>query len=122
MARRGRALARRARVIVRAGGARAGRLARRAGGAALSAARDEKHTVAAVAVAAALGYARRSGTSLPHISALGIPATYGLAAFMLAKFTKNRMARHAATGLLSVAAYEWAARPAGAVSGEEIEF
>lgn len=82
------------------------RFARRVGGAALQTARDEKHTLFAAGAAAALGYLEKQGQSLPKIEALGTAGTYGVAAWLAAKYTHNRSLRHVATGLLSVAAYK----------------
>lgn len=89
------------------GGAK--KVARRAGGAAARAAWSEKHTITALLAAGALGLAKRQDVELPHFEAVGVPATYGLAAWVAARFTKSRVLEHAATGLLSVAVYELAA-------------
>lgn len=94
-------------------------------GAALkAAAMQEKHTLVAVGAAVALGMAKRQGWNLPHLPMLGPAASYGLAAWALAKYSKSRVAGHAATGLLSVAAYELASGggQAGApgVSGDDL--
>jgi hypothetical protein len=71
-----------------------------------------------VASAAVAGFVQRQGTQLPHIRALGIPGTYGLAALVVAQATRAPMAQHVATGLLAAAAYEWARGGASAsVSG-----
>ncbi len=67
---------------------------------------EEKHTIAAIVAAAALGYAEHSGIAIPNLPLLGKAGTLGVAAFALAKATNNRTARHVATGLLAVAAYE----------------
>jgi len=83
-------------------------IARKAASVGAKAAIDEKHTIAAVLSAAALGYAEQTGVDIPSIAGLGQAGTAGLAAFILAKMTKSRTARHVATGLLSVAAYELA--------------
>lgn len=82
--------------------------ARRAGSFAARAALDERHTLVSVASAAVLGYMASTGTSLPHISALGIPGTYGVAAWAIGRMTKSRTASHVATGLLAVQAYSMA--------------
>lgn len=81
-------------------------IVKRGASAAGRAAMDEKHTVAAVVSALALGYAENAGVDIPSIPGLGTAGTAGLAAFILAKMTKSKTARHVATGLLSVAAYE----------------
>jgi hypothetical protein len=54
------------------------------------------------------GFLQRSGTQLPHVRALGVPGTYGLAALVVAQATRAPMAQHVATGLLAAAAYDWA--------------
>lgn len=96
--------------IIRIGGSRAGRIARRGFTTAGRAAMSEKHTIAAVLSAAALGYLTRpsSTTELPHIDALGVPATYGIAAWIAGRALKSQVAQHVSTGLLAVAAYSWA--------------
>lgn len=103
------ALAQRARRAARAGGRVAARVAH-----------DQRHTLAAVATSAVLGWVARSGTQLPHLSALGVPGTYGLGALMVAAATRNAWAQHIASGALSVAAYEWA-RGAAPTVGEDVD-
>jgi hypothetical protein len=71
-----------------------------------TAALSEKHTLTAIGAALALGLAKKQGFKLPSLPLMGPAATYGLAAWALSKYTKNNVAAHAATGLLSVAAYE----------------
>ena len=94
------------------------------GGSRMSAAKQaamaEKHTLTALGAAVALGLAERQGLKLPSLPMVGPAATYGLAAWALAKYTGNKVASHAATGLLSVAAYDLArgANQAGSVSGD----
>jgi hypothetical protein len=88
--------------------ARARRGARVAGRVAARVAHDQRHTLAAVGTAVALGWVARSNTQLPHLRALGVAGTYGLGALLLAAATKNAWAQHIASGALSVAAYEWA--------------
>lgn len=78
---------------------------------------EEKHTIAAVGAAAALGFAKKSGVSLPAAPFLGVAGTYGLAAWVIGKYTHSRTARHIATGLLSVAAFELASE--GKIAGSE---
>lgn len=88
---------------------RAGAALRRGASAAGAKAREEKHLLTAVVSAAALGYAQKTGVALPSIAALGTAGTYGLAAFALSRtFMKSRTLSHVATGLLSVAAFEFA--------------
>jgi hypothetical protein len=86
---------------------RAAKVARRVGSASAAFARDERHTFTALLAAAASGYARGAGMSLPYIDALGLEGTYGLLAWGIARYTRNRTAEHVATGLLSVAAARW---------------
>ena len=91
-----------------------------AGGARLTKAKElamaEKHTLTALAAAAALGFAKRQGYKLPSLPMLGPAASYGLGAWALSKYTNNKMASHAATGLLSVAMYELAS--GGGIAGD----
>jgi hypothetical protein len=86
----------------------AGRIARRAGAAAAYAAREEKHTIAAVVAAGAIGYAQREGMldNIPHIQAIGPIGTLGGVAWALGRFMRSRVASHVATGLLSVAVFK----------------
>lgn len=77
---------------------------------------SEKHTLTALAAAAALGFAKRQGFKLPSFPMLGPAATYGLGAWALSKYTGNKMASHAATGMLSVAMYELAS--GGGIAGD----
>jgi hypothetical protein len=83
-------------------------VARRGGRAALSAARDEKHTITALAAAGALGLAKRYSVDLPKIGKLGTAGTYGVGAYLVGRFTKSKTWQHVATGLLSVALHEMA--------------
>jgi hypothetical protein len=80
--------------------------ARRAGGAIARAASSEKHTIAAVAAAAAIAFAKKQGVDLPKIDALGTAGTYGLVLWAVGRYTKSPMAQHAATGLMSIAVAE----------------
>jgi hypothetical protein len=101
---------------------RARRVASRVGGRVQSAALSERHTVTALVAAAVLGLAERSGVNLPKpISSLSVPATYGVAAWALGKWTKNQQWQHAATGLLAIAIRDMAAgkTPAGTVVGDD---
>lgn len=102
------------------------RVARRVGGAAARAAWDEKHTLVALVAAGALGYAQKENMDLPAIEALGVPATYALAAFVGSKVTKSKMLSHVATGLACVAVNDWvrgsgAPRTRGSVLGGAID-
>jgi len=95
---------------------RAGALAKRGTSAVAKRAAQEKHTLIAVAGAAALGYAKREGMKLPTLGPLSPAASVGLIAWGIAKFTKSNIAAHAATGALCVAAHEWLAAPKGSAS------
>lgn len=88
---------------------RAGAIARRGFSAAGRAAASEKHTIAAVAAAATLGFMQRSGVSLPRIDALGTAGTYGLVSWAAGRFMKSPVLSHIATGLMSISAYQLAA-------------
>ena len=77
--------------------------ARRVGTATAKAALSEKHTLTAIAAAAGYGFARSRGVALPYVTAIGQAGTYGLAAWMLGRFTRNQTAQHVATGLLAIA-------------------
>lgn len=84
---------------------------------------SEKHTLTALGAAVALGLAERQGWKIPALPMIGPAATYGLGAWVLAKYTGNKMASHAATGLLSVAAYKLASgasAPGAAAGGNEL--
>lgn len=86
-------------------GRRAGRATRRAGGAIARGASEEKHRLAAIVAAGALGWAKKSGWSLPSIGPLGTSGSAALIAYGIARMTGSRVASHAATGLACVAAY-----------------
>lgn len=96
-------------VVVRVPGsaARARRYARIAGGAAARAAQAEKHTLTALVAAAALGLAERQDVELPHVTTLGVAGTYGALAWVAGRFMRSRMLSHAATGMLSIAVYDF---------------
>lgn len=103
------------------------RVARRVGGAAARAAWDEKHTLVALAAAGALGYAQKENMELPHIEAIGMPATYAAAAFLGARMFKSKTLAHVATGLACVAVNDYVRgtggtpRTRGAVLGGSID-
>lgn len=88
--------------------ARAAPIARRVGGVALQAARDEKHTIAAVVAAAALGYADRENMleSWSLIDGVDPKAQLALALFIASKVTRSRTVAHVATGVASVAVFD----------------
>lgn len=82
---------------------------------AAKAALDQKHMIAAVGAAAAMGFLESSG-SLPaglDVAGIGIPATLAVGAFIGAKAMKSRTLEHVATGLGAIAAYQMA-KDAGA--------
>jgi len=73
--------------------------------------REEKHALTAIVAAGVLGLIESK--SPESISALSIgplkpAATLGIGAWLLNRFSKNKTLEHAATGLLSVAAYDLA--------------
>jgi len=83
-------------------------VARRVGSAAARAAAEEKHTLVAGGVALAVGWADSRGMleSVPElVPGTGAVGTLAIAAWGLGKFTGSRMARHAATGLISIALF-----------------
>lgn len=95
-------------------------MARRGVSSAARAARQEKHTLVAVAGAAGFGFLRRQGVTLPSFGPLTAEATAGLAAWAIGKYTRSNIASHLATGLLSVAAFDLASGGAG-TSGDTTE-
>lgn len=83
-------------------------IARRVGSAAAQTAREEKHTLIAGGVALAVGYADSRGMleSVPElVPGTGAVGTLAIAAWAIGRFTNSRIARHSATGLLSVALF-----------------
>lgn len=103
------------------------RFARRAGSAVASAAKDEKHTLVAAVSAAAFGYAERPGkdgksfaSKLPKIPGMSTVGSAAAIAFVASKvMKKNRVLRHVATGLISVAAYKLGKGGTEALQGED---
>lgn len=85
--------------------------------AAARAARTEKHTIAAVIAAGAMGFMKREGVQLPKVDALGTAGTYGALAWLAGRYLKSQVLQHVATGLLSVAAAELGS--GAVVSGDE---
>lgn len=81
--------------------------ARRAGRAAGRGIIGEKHTLTPLIASYLLGVAKQKGTKLPTILGLGPAASVGIIAWAVGKWGRNAMAAHAATGLLSVAAYSY---------------
>jgi hypothetical protein len=90
---------------------RARRVLSKFGSAAANQAREEKHRLVACAAAGIVGYAEKEGWNLPHVDMLGVPATYGLALWLLQKsgYLKSKTLSHACTGLLAVASYKFGA-------------
>lgn len=103
-------------VVVRVPGA-VKTAARRGASAVARAAIDERHTLVALGAAGALGLLEKQDVELPHFEPIGVAGTYGIAAFMLARFTKSRTLAHAATGLMSIAVYNFAKGDDDATSG-----
>lgn len=97
-------------VVVPAGGGTGRRIARVAGRAAArygaQLAREEKHTLVALGAAAFMGLATRMGWNLPKLPGSTPALSAGLVAWGIGKFSKNEIARHAGTGLLSVGVYD----------------
>lgn len=93
--------------------------ARRAASAAGRAAWDEKHTLAAVAAGGLLGLAVKNNwiQQLPTVPAIGRIGTIGVALWAIGKYGRNRVARHAASGVLAVAAYQLGV--SGSVTGDD---
>lgn len=84
----------------------ASRVGSRVGSAAAKAAVAERHTLAALLAAGIAGAARRYDWNVPTIGDLPAPLAWGLGAWAIGRFTRNKMASHVATGLLSVGLYE----------------
>lgn len=96
-------------VVVRSGGTgrRIARVAGRvAGRVASRIAQEEKHTLVALGAAAFMGIAKRQGWNLPTIGGMHPALTFGAVAWAVGKFSKNEVARHLATGLLSVGLFD----------------
>jgi hypothetical protein len=77
---------------------------------------EEKHTLAAVGAAAALGLIEREKVALPSIPKLGMAGTYGIGFWLAGKYMRSRTMAHVATGLLSIAAYQLG--KTGEIAGE----
>lgn len=84
-------------------------------------AREEKHTIYAVGAAAAIGYAEANDIDVPHWAPLGVAGTLGAAAFLYGRYANSKIARHLATGALSIAAYKITSGAEGGTSGDYIE-
>lgn len=85
---------------------RASRVGSRVGSAAAKAAVAERHTLAALLAAGVAGAARRYDWKLPTIGDIPPTLAWGLGAWAVGRFSRNKMASHVATGLLSVGLYE----------------
>lgn len=79
---------------------------KRAGRKVASAAYEERHRMGAILGGLALGLIEKAGIDLPTVPLLGKAGTLGAAAWAVGKWGKSRMASHAATGFLAIAAYE----------------
>lgn len=86
--------------------------ARRGVSAAGRAARTEKHTIAAVGTALAVGYLQAKGANLPYVKQVGMAGTYGIGLWALGRWTHNQTLAHMATGLLAVQAAIWGSEAA----------
>ena len=97
-------------IVVVSGPARrrstASRVGSRLGSAAARAAMAERHTLAALLAAGVAGAAKRYDWKLPTLGDIPAPLAWGLGAWAIGRFSKNKMASHVATGLLSVGLYE----------------
>ena len=84
-------------------------------------ARDNKHTFAAVAAGLAIGLAQKYGwlEKIPRVPGLGRLGTLGLALWVLNRqgILKGQMVAHAATGVLSIAAYQMGST--GEIAGDD---
>lgn len=95
-------------IVIRAGGSRRRRsIARYASGAG-RAVSSEKHTLIALVAAFVYGIARKSGVKIPSFGPFGPASTAGLGLWAIGRWGHNTSASHAATGLLSIAAYQYA--------------
>jgi hypothetical protein len=104
-------------IVIRTGGGR--RLASRArhyAGVAGRGVASEKHTLFAVGAAFLYGVLRKSGVKIPSFGPFGPASTTGLGLWALGRWGHNTTAAHAATGLLSIAAYQYGST--GEVVGE----
>jgi hypothetical protein len=93
---------------------------RRSGGVLGGHSGSERPMLYAVGSALALGFLQRSGVTIPRLFNLTPQATAGIGAYVWARMTKSPTAAHAATGLLSVAAYMFGTgmNPAGTIVGQ----
>jgi hypothetical protein len=65
----------------------------------------------AVVAAGVVGYAEKEGWNIPHIEALGVPASWGLGLWLVQKagYLRSKTVSHVTTGLLCVASYKFGA-------------
>lgn len=75
----------------------------------------EKHRMGAILAGFVLGLIDKSTMNIPTVPLLGRAGTLGVAAWAFGKWGRSPWANHAATGLLSIAAYELAKE--GAIEG-----
>ena len=78
---------------------------------------ESRHQIGAIAGGFVLGMIDKSNIAVPVIPMLGKAGTLGVAAWALGKWGKSEWARHAATGFLSIAAYELSKE--GKISGDD---
>ena len=88
---------------------RAAPVVRRVGSATAKAAMSEKHTLTALAAAGALGYMEKEDmlSNFTLIEGVDPKVQIALIAWGAGRFTKNNMLQHLATGLGSVALYDY---------------
>jgi hypothetical protein len=82
---------------------RAKHYARRAGSAALGAARSEQHTIAAAVGAAALALAEKHG--YPTLMGFPTDVAGGVALWLAGRYTRHPALMHAATGFIAIAVH-----------------
>jgi hypothetical protein len=100
-------------------GRKVGAAIRRGAGAAARQAAANKHTLFAVLAAAAVGYIKKNAVEIPKIDALGVSGTYGLLLTGAGIAMKNRTLESIGSGLISVAAFQWASGE-DTISGDEL--
>lgn len=105
------------RVVAPATVARVKRGARAVGRRVYSAAADESHTMWALGAAGAAAYVKKNKIDVPNPTPFSDEAFYGGLAWAWGKWGKNRKARHAATGLMAIALYNWIGEEGEKTSG-----
>jgi len=101
------------------------RKAKSGGGGGFGGLGSEKHRLGAIAGGAVFALVEHSGVKVPEIAAIGKAGTIGAAAWVAAKYLHMAWAEDLATGMLSIAAYEFVqkhqkeAAPAKTTSGVE---